>query len=293
MVNMVLLTKEFTMKTKAKNYLLALVLLIALLFANLFPLTCVRANAQTYSDDGFALYASNVTSETITFTSRETEYSETKNGVPLYFLDGDLPNGCGAAAGAIVLGFHDKYHEDLIPNFTSYFPATGKYKINDKTYIPALMRELFTLMRTNVDDVGVSEEDCLDGLSSYIHGKNHSVAYNTIASSSKFSASRYLSEINSNRPVLLFSKAMDIYSFSVANDYELLIKNHISTNHVYVGYGYYTIRYYNGSSNFRTDTYLRVATGWAALDYAFIHVSSTASNVTNSWFENGYGVSIT
>lgn len=293
MVNMVLHTKEFTMKTKAKNYLLALVLLIALLFANLFPLTCVRANAQTYSDDGFALYASNVTTEKITFTNRETEYTETKNGVPLYYLSGDLPNGCGAAAGAIVLGFHDKYHEDLIPNFTSYFPATGKYKINDKTYIPALMRELFTLMRTNVDDVGVSEEDCLDGLSSYIHGKNHSVAYNTIASSSKFSASRYLSEINANRPVLLFSKNVNVCLLTHTDTSEVIAKTYISTNHVYTGFGYYTIRYYNGNSNFRTDTYLRVATGWDAMREGFILVSSTASNVTSSWFENGYGVSIT
>ncbi len=293
MVNMVLLTKEFTMKTKAKNYLLALVLLIALLFANLFPLTCVRANAQTYSDDGFALYASNVTSETITFTSRETEYSETKNGVPLYFLDGDLPNGCGAAAGAIVLGFHDKYHEDLIPNFTSYFPATGKYKINDKTYIPALMRELFTLMRTNVDDVGVSEEECLDGLKSYVNSKNHSIKYSSIKSSSNFNINNYTNAINSNQPILLFSKDNTICIFTNTNEKEVIAKSYISGNHIYVGYGLHTVRYYNGNNNYRTDIYLRVATGWAAMKDGFILVSSTASNVTNSWFENGYGVSIT
>lgn len=231
-------------------------------------------------------------SETVYFTSRESEYTETTNGVPLYYLSGNLTNGCGAAAGAIVVGFYDKYYENLIPDYTAYFPATGKYKINDNTKVPALMSELYNLMRINVDDVGVNETDCLNGLRSYVQSKNLTVNYSSIKSSSQFSLSAFSSAINSNKPVLLFSEANTVCIFTNTSDREIITKSIISENHIYVGYGIHTVRYYNGNVNFRTDTYIRVATGWDITNNGFILVSSTASTVKNSWFVNGYAVTI-
>ena len=280
------------MAIKTKNYFLTIALVLGLLLANLFPFTTLKAKAETFSSDNIETYSTRVESETIYYTSRESEYKEITNGVPLYSLSGNLTNGCGAAAGAIVVGFYDKYYENLIPNYTAYFPATGKYKMNDLTYVPALMSELYSLMRINVDDVGVSETDCLNGLRSYVQSKNLNINYSSIKSSSQFNLSAFSSAINANRPVLLFSEENAVCVFTNTTDREVITKTIVSENHIYVGYGIHTVRYYNGNTNFRTDTYIRVATGWSATNNGFVLVSSTASTVSNSWFVNGYAVTI-
>ena len=53
-----------------------------------------------------------------------------------------------------------------------------------------------------------------------------------------------------------------------------------------VAYGYYQIRYYNGNTNFRTDTYFDVATGLDGTTTGWVNVDSI------NWLNNGYIVSI-
>lgn len=62
--------------------------------------------------------------ETISYSTKETSTMETVNGVPSYRQISGLSNACGATSGAIVVGFYDKYYEDLIPIITqSFFSA--------------------------------------------------------------------------------------------------------------------------------------------------------------------------
>ena len=148
-----------------------------LLLASLSLSICFSFAAMAETDeevryaDLAVTYGAVNSSENVPFTKRETEYKEIKNAIPRYNQLSALPNSCGATAGAIVVGFYDKYYENLIPNYTSYV-SSGTYKGNDSTYIPQLMRELYTLMRTNIDDVGVSEQDCLNGLKAYVNAKS-------------------------------------------------------------------------------------------------------------------------
>lgn len=122
--------------------------------------------------DNVATPYSDINSEQIYYTDRQYTYYTTTNSVPLYEPSGALTNSCGATGGAIVVGFYDKYYENLIPNYTSYYTATGKYKnSSSNTYVSTLMSDLYTLMRTNVDDVGVSESDCRNGLKSMLKTK--------------------------------------------------------------------------------------------------------------------------
>ncbi|MDE6075060.1 MAG: hypothetical protein K2G26_01340, partial [Clostridia bacterium] len=136
------------MKTKIRNYLFTAIAAILLLIANLFPVGMVKLFADTADAQRFGttvqLYSTNTSTETIEYGSRADDLYETINGVPQYTAQ--LSNSCGATAGATIVGFYDKYYEDLIPDYTSYYSATGKYRSPDKVYIPALMDELYTLM---------------------------------------------------------------------------------------------------------------------------------------------------
>lgn len=278
-----------------KSFLTLLVLVFAFVNFIAFAGTKVTANADTDNTHfgNLELYSVVTSTETVNYTRREDSKKETVNGVPLYLKHNDLDNSCGATAGAIVLGFYDKYYENLIPNFTSYFPATGKYKTADKVYIPALMTELYNLMRINIDMDGVRENDCLNGLKSYVSGKNQTIGYTQLNSSSQLNVSAYMNAIDNNKPVLLFCYRTELITeFISGTTQETINKAAMELNHIYVGYGYYTVKYYNGSNNFRTDTYLKVACGVSGLTQAFIKISSTAGAVSHSWLVNAYSVTI-
>lgn len=265
---------------------------------SIFYILCIGINivyAATENPAHFGniqLYSSSSSIETISYTSRTTDLTETEKGVPFYQANSSLSNACGAIAGAIVLGFYDKYYENLIPDFTSYFTSSGKYKPADKTYIPALIDNLYVLMRTNVDDVGVAEDDCLNGLKKYIKDTGYDVAYTSVKSSSGIDQTAYLDSISNNKPVLVFAKKMEIVSgISSSSNTDTISKLSISDNHIFVGYGLYKINYLIGSS-VRTDTYLKVACGLAGLNYGYIKISSTAMSVSSAWLVNAYSVSV-
>lgn len=240
---------------------------------------------------GTQVYSSSDT-ETIDFTNRVVNSNTTVGNVPLYYQTSDLDNACGATAGAIIIGFYDRYYQELIPNYSSYLEVINRYLSNDSTYIPALMQELYTLMRINVDAPGVSMSDCMDGLNEYVSDKNRTFSYTSVKTSNGINVNSYIASIDANKPVILFNGSTDIYKISHGANRDTLVKSIISNNHVYVGYGYSIISYYNSNGNFRTDTYLIVACGLSTLTTGYLRVSSTATTVSNDWSIYGYSVSI-
>lgn len=229
---------------------------------------------------------SDITSEQVYYTNKEEDYFTTDNSVPLYTPNTTLSNSCGATGGAIIVGFYDKYYENLIPGYTTYYTANGNYKKIDSTYIPALMVDLYDLMRTNVDDVGVSESDCRSGLRSYVQGKGYSLTYTSIKTGSALNMNACKNAFLNNKPILLFCEEVGVASVDQGNGYDNITTMTIANNHIMVAYGYYQIKYYSGSNNFRTDTYFFVAPGLYGLTVGWVNVDSI------DWLNNGYIVTI-
>ena len=262
----------------------------------LINITCVFGAGATYERssrysgygeyDGITPYATEISRETINYTSREYEYIETTNGVPMYMPTAGLENGCGAVGGSIVVGFYDKYYENLIPGYTPHL-SSGKYKNGDITYVPQLIRDLYKLMRTNVDDVGVSESDCIEGLKQYVKGKGYSIQLNSIRSGSVVDETLFRSAINNNQPVLLFCDRTDIYTVSNTTNADVVgCYNLTSSGHIVVAYGLYIINYYNGNTLFRTDKYINVATGLSTVKNNYLKLQST------DWCNGAYSVDV-
>lgn len=283
------------MKVKIKNFLF-IGLFVALFLFNAFISECkfVFAAPQEKAAHfgNIQLYSSTTSTETIYFTQRDEQSSATVNNVPLYQKQTILSNSCGATAGAIVVGFYDKYYENLIPDYTSYFTATGRYKPADRVYVPALIENLYYLMETNVEDVGVSEDECLNGLRKYVQNASLSIDYKSVKSGGKLDETAYVNSIKANKPVLIFAQSLELVNgISVSSDRDVLSKISMNDNHVYVGYGYYKINYYTDNT-VRTDTYMKVACGLAGMLYGYIRISSTASPVSFGWLANAYSVTI-
>lgn len=246
-----------------------------------------QPKGERYASDGINImpYAA-VSSETVSFTTKEETFEETAYGMPIYYQRSTLPNSCGPTAGAIIVGFYDKYYEDLIPDYDPCF-STGKYKKADKVYIPQVMSELYALMRTNVDDVGVSESDCLNGLSTYVTNRGRAINYNKIISSKKVNETAFVSAIHNNQPTLLFCSKMDLYLISTTTNLDTLVKSAYTGAHVAVASGIYTIKYYNGNNNFRTDKYIKIVTGFSEVPLGYLRLDAS------DWCNDAVTVSIT
>lgn len=225
--------------------------------------------------------------ETVNFASVDNIYIETPNRVPLYFA-GTLENACGPVGGSIVVGYYDKYFQNLIPNYTNYYPATGKYRPQDSTYIPALIQEMYIEMQTNVVAPGVSESECLDGLEAYVEGKGYSISYTAVKPyNGTFSHTAYQNAINNGQPVILFCDSVQLVESSEYDTYNEIGVLQESQDHIIVGFGYQIYRYYDvNGNNFRTDTYLAVASGWHPNDIGFVKIND------EGWIDSAFAVDI-
>ena len=225
--------------------------------------------------------------ETINFASIDNVYIETPNRVPLYDSN-TLENACGPIGGGIVVGYYDKYFQNLIPNYTNYLTTTGKYRPQDSTYVPAMLQEMYTLMQTNVVAPGVSEDECLDGLEAYVEGKGYSIRYRAVKPyNGTFSHTAYQNAINNGQPVILFCDTVKLVESSEYDTYNRIVVAQESQDHIIVGFGYQIYRYYNASgTNFRTDIYLAVATGWNLNKIGFVKIND------DGWLDSGFAVEI-
>lgn len=200
--------------------------------------------------------------EKVSYTRKEVvdEY-ETPGGCPTYH-NTNFSNACGPVAGAEIVAFYDKYYPELIPNWVSYYEASGKYRPQTSAYVQPLLEELYNLMSANVNGDGVSESEFTTGLKSYFTSHGRTLSLSSIKSGSTFNYTSCKSAINSNKVIVLFITPGDVYTLAYGSGFDNVSNYTISGNHIMVAYGYMKINYYNSSGLFRTDTYLKVATGF-------------------------------
>lgn len=225
-------------------------------------------------------------SELIYYNRKEEIYTETSAGAPLYYQLTDYPNSCGAVGGAIIVGFYDRYYTDLIPNFDPMTPK-GAYKRNDRVYIPQLMGELYTLMRTNVDDVGVSQTDCLNGLKTYMQNHGRSISYSNVLTSNRIDELAYTNALNSNKLTLLFCNKMKLnYINTTKDNVDEISSWTFNGAHVAVAYGLLELRYYKEFGLTITDKYVKVAIGLTEEISGYIRLDA------NDWLDAAYIVTV-
>lgn len=223
--------------------------------------------------------------EIVEYTYRDDSVTNsTDGGCPKYYQINGLTNGCGAVAGSIIVGFYDKYYSNLIPNWEPIYASSGKYRLQDSVYVPNVMNELYTLMRTNVDDVGVSESDFKNGLKAYINNHGYNINYQSVKSGNNLDFDSCRSAIDNNKVIALLANPGDIYDMTIGTNSDTIVSYNISGAHIMIAFGYRQIKYYNSSGLFRTDTYLEVATGLTVLTTALYKINP--HNLSNAYIIN-------
>ncbi|MDE6618664.1 MAG: hypothetical protein K2K13_06540 [Clostridiales bacterium] len=222
---------------------------------------------------GGELIATYASEETISYISKEVVADiSTANATPKYSAVSGMENGCGAVAGAIIVGFYDKYYGNLIPDWDSYY-SSGTYRIQNGTYVQTLLFDLYDRMQTNVVAPGVSQDEFKNGLKSYVVDHGYNLQYTSLGAGNSFNYSAFKTAINNNQPAVLFVKTSNLYTYQTINNEDVVSAHSIGGNHIMVAFGYYEVKY-TLSNGTRTDKYLKVATGFSMNSASFYKIGS-------------------
>lgn len=267
---------------KLKYFVLVLILLTSIsMFGAWSPVAQAEEAEIRYAD---APIVSTLASTQIYYTSRDIDEGETAGRAPLYDYSEGYRNACGPLAGTAIVAFYDKYYPNLIPGWDSYYPATGKYRTQGSSYISAVLSELYTLMKTNVNGDGVNESEFKTGLQTYISNHGYSSSFTSVKSGSTLNYSACKTAIDNNKVIALFIKPGVVYTWGEYSDHDTWTENNIAGNHIMYAFGYIQIKYYNSSGLFRTETFLKVSVGQPTTSLAYFKVDS--SNLEAAYIVN-------
>lgn len=200
------------------------------------------------------------------------------------------PNACAVTAGAVIVGYWDKFKTSLIPNWTPgyYFLSKYYWKV-EETPPREAADDLYVYMGTNQNGDGTTITGFKTGIIDYAddHG-GYDVTYRTVMSGGIYSLSLMNTEFNNGRPVALFlspyynlTSDIGIVAYS---GYDTIYLTIYQSSHVMVTYGLRTILYYNSSGQLiKTDRYLAVSSGVGGCGKGYLRLTDTLCNIYDAF----------
>lgn len=198
-----------------------------------------------------------VVTETVTYTSRTVE-------VPAYYnTNPAITNCCAVDAGSVLIGYYSRYYPELTPGFvvgrvlgSSYF----YYGQGSPSKIQNVINDLYNRMETNVGSAGTTASGFRNGLSTYVAAKGKTVTYTNVVNNNTLNYNAYEGHIANAKPVVIFLNTYNLLSdtaITTIGNTDSIQRQYYSGMHVMIGFGHKKVMYYNGSTNFRTDYYVK------------------------------------
>lgn len=232
----------------------------------------------SYSDSG----DSSVTQYSFEYVGKEAQVYRINTSYPeFYNTNNSLTNTCANVAGLNIVGFYDRYYDNLIPDSTAgitrptgfvYYPMG--MNLSQKQ---AVIDYLYTSMGTNTVEPGTSQEDFEEGLATYVTSRSQNIAYESVMTGSSLDQTKYAAAFASGYPVALFLSNYNITIFTDMNGRVSVTQYNYTGNHIMVAFGYEIVTYYDANDNvLREFTVMVVATGYSLLSgYYMLGVSGT------------------
>lgn len=200
-----------------------------------------RESSIVYDDGEYNLLSSSVENYSIYFQSRDYNKFDLAIRAP-FFTFAPTAGACAPIAGSNVLGFYDRYDENLIPNHVSgRLYGTGYIYMTEDSAVISVIRELYDLMGT--DTTGTTEDDFLSGMNKYCKNKGKTMTTYSCMSGRSFDLSKAKSYIDNNLPIVFFLSGYNVGMMLEFDDHDEVSYYQSDANHVMVGFGYATCGY--------------------------------------------------
>ena len=251
--------------------------------------SCLCGNAithkdATYCDDGIMTIA-NTYSVVVNYEDRSENTFSMAIKHPCYTYSYSTA-GCANVAGANVLGYFDRYDEELIPNHNSGTLLMGKYIYSlEDTYVYEVVRQLYTDMGT--DSEGTTVTEFKSGMTTYCNRKGKTITFTSCMKNGKFDYATAKSYMEADQPVVLFCSGYNVTDIWTYDQYDRLSYYESTGNHVMVGFGYQEVNYTLSNSTNALYQYVRVASGVATKESGYFDINHN-TNINDAYAINIY-----
>lgn len=213
--------------------------------------------------------------EEISFDHKETITYSMNGEVPNYV--GTLgANNCAVTSGTILIGFYDRYHEDLVPNCKNYVQI-GQAIIytGGGIEIEEVMHELYDRMGTNVGQSGTTFSGFQSGMTSFCADRGFTYQSTSVLSYGSLNFEAYKQSVENYKPVALFLSTYSYMDYiGQGENKDTVESTRYNSSHVVIGCGYRRDTYYNASGNvITTRTYLRAASTSAIQGMTYVNIN--------------------
>ena len=235
--------------------------------------SCLCGNAitgveESYRDDAMLLAES--TSITVNYESKSENTFNMVLKHPEYSFT-EKAGSCACIAGANVIGFYDRYDENLIPDHDAGKLFMGKYiySIEDSAVFDVI-RQLYSDMGT--DDTGTTVAQFISGMRTYCSRKGKSISFISCMAGGSFDYSSAKTHMEENRPVVLFCAGYNVATINTYENSDKIYNYESTANHVMVGFGYKDITYTMANSSTALYRYFEVASGVPLNDSGYYNI---------------------
>lgn len=232
---------------------------------------------QTITERGFNYQGSGSYIEKIDkidYANREDNNYSIQSNVPDYMgVEGG--NSCANIAGGIVIGYYDRFCENLIPNYQTYelFYGYVLYK-GMSGEAGEVIKSLNGLMGTTSG--GTTFSGFQAGMNSYVKSHGYTYGSTSLMTNGVFDFGKYEQAVKTNKPVALFYNYYTITSVSTPSEgKDNIYYSCKSASHVVVGCGYKIHTYYDANGKvLTTRTYLKAASGFSFEGICYFNISN-------------------
>lgn len=203
----------------------------------------------------------------VNYTSRSRTSGALCYQAPQYYpLSTTMSGGCAAVAGSNLIGYYDRFYENLIPNHTAGKIVTGTYYsyANQDSYVQNAMLELYSDM--NGTSNGISESNFKSGMQAYCAKRSLNCSFSSIMNWGSLNFDAVKTSIADGKPIALLLSTYNITDniyWDSANKSETFIYNLYLGNHVMAGFSWREVTYTYANGSTEVCQLVGVSTGWA------------------------------
>ena len=175
-----------------------------------------------------------------------------------------------------MIGYYDRFCENLIPNFKTYTQLGSIIRYKAPTTETAnVVQQLYVLMETDVAQLGTTFSGFQRGMNAYAVSKGYTYTTVNMFTNGSLNIQSYKSAVQSGKPVALF---LTTYAFlngiTEDNGVDTVSSAFSQGSHVVIGCGYKIDTYYNSSEQIiDTRYYLKVATGDDSYNIGYLNIN--------------------
>ena len=228
---------------------------------------------------GFGYYGSDnfiEQAQTISYSTKSTESYTIPYDLPNYFGRVNEVTGCANNAGACIIGYYDRFYENLIPNYKSYVQIGNAIRYRTgTTEVFDLVEELYMLMGTDVNHLGTTFSEFQAGMLQYVANKGYTYSTTNLFVNGSFNIQNYKSAVQNGKPIALFMTGFALLNeITETTNMDTVLSGYSAAAHVMVGCGYKIDKYYNSNGVIQDmRTYLKVASGSNIYGIGYLNIN--------------------